>query len=172
MKSVKLMLLSFVLCLFASVSYSQNNFELDTIFTIDKTKLELYNSSKMYIVSSFKSANDVIQLDDFETGIIVVKGSLMESVNYSLSTKKYYFTFTLKIFMKDNKYRIVIEDIKNTISPVNHNLLLIGKYRGAFQDNLPKGKYEELMNKLSIRINNIKETIINEIIIEKKLKDW
>jgi hypothetical protein len=155
MKNLKVMMITLTMCLLTMVSFGQTTeMNVDKIFESGETKDVLYSKSKMFISEMFKSANDVIQLDDKENGVILVKGVIKESFNYSMQTLDYYFSFTMKIYVKDNKYRVVISDVYNSSAPYKYNKLLINNYRGAFNDNLPKSKYWELMESLSSSLNN------------------
>lgn len=71
-----------------------------------KTANELYSLAKLAIAKVFVSAKDVIQLDDKEKGIIVVKG-LYYAPN---SATKPYYTFMIKLLFKDGKYKIDLTD--------------------------------------------------------------
>ena len=172
MENLKVMMMTLMMCLMTMVSFGQTpEMNLDKVFESVESKDILYSKSKIFISEMFKSAKDVIQLDDKENGIILVKGVIKESFSYSLQSLDYYFSFTMKIYVKDNKYRIVISDVYNSSAPYKYNKILINNYRGAFRDNLPKKKYWELMESLSKNINNFsisfenymkKEFIIND----------
>lgn len=67
-------------------------------------KKELYNRAKKWVVLKYKSANDVIQLDEKEDGIIIGKGNF---------TIKYYkrkptIEHTLQIETKDGRYKYTV----------------------------------------------------------------
>lgn len=67
---------------------------------------QLYTRAKMAVAEMFKSAKDVIQLDDKENGVIIVKGS------NQIGSDPVYVHFTLRFYAKDEKYKI---DITNCI---------------------------------------------------------
>jgi hypothetical protein len=77
-------------------------------------KNDLYLRSKMFFTEAFKSANDVIQLDDKETATVVGKGfnkiSLPSELGLGLMTPMMMY-YTVKIQCKDNRYRYEIYDI-------------------------------------------------------------
>ena len=76
-----------------------------------KSKEELYLNSKQYFVETFKSANDVIQMDDKEAATIIGKGFTdVFSVMMGISTpvKMWY---TIKIQSKEGRYKYDIYDI-------------------------------------------------------------
>lgn len=80
-------------------------------------KKTLYKASKLCIIELFNSAKDVIQLDDPESGIIIVKGlsEQMVTTNYKKNktiTQTATLRYTLKIQAKQNRYKIDIYQIK------------------------------------------------------------
>ena len=54
--------------------FGQQNFQWERTDTISKTKSQLYADTKMFIAEEWKSAQNVIQNDDKETGSILIKG--------------------------------------------------------------------------------------------------
>lgn len=74
----------------------------------NKSKSELYPIIKTWVASSFKSARDVIQLDDENNGILVCRGSFdykcPGGINYMYIAG--YVTYTLKIQVKDGRYKV------------------------------------------------------------------
>lgn len=81
---------------------------LDSTFTSD----QLYSKSKLFISESYKSSNDVIQLDDKANGIIVVKGIY----HWKYGNVDVTIYHTLKIFTKNGKYKIEISDFRSELS--------------------------------------------------------
>ena len=107
----------------------------------------LYHKSKMYIVDLFKSANNVIQNDDKEFGIITCKGTT--------SISGYYFHFTLKIRVKDGASKITISDIYNSSAPYKNHTIILNEYEGIWKTNLTKKQYDEIMSLLDREMNKI-----------------
>jgi|GEM_PF-3190181 len=93
-----------------TVSSEENRFVL--IDSIDLSKDELYARAKTYIAYSFKSAQDVIQLDDKDNGKIIAKGNFTSFTNQAFGMK--YFSiieFTFTIDVRDGKFRGIIENL-------------------------------------------------------------
>ena len=61
------------------LSYSQTNFQWEKIDSVNKSKAQIYSDTKMFIAEVWKSANSVIQNDDKESGLILVKGSTIKT---------------------------------------------------------------------------------------------
>jgi hypothetical protein len=67
---------------------------------------ELYSRAKAWIAETYRSANDVIQLDDKESGRLIVKGSFR--ITYYMNPAWVYHTLTLEV--KDGRYRYTLTD--------------------------------------------------------------
>lgn len=95
---------------------------------IDSTKKDvLYAKAKLWFANAFKSANDVIQLDDKENGIILGKGLFKDTEKVGLAgISNRTWKFTIKIQVKDGKYKAEIYDIDLTTDqsspPVTANM--------------------------------------------------
>lgn len=80
-------------------------------------KDKIYNGSRQWVATKFRSAQNVIQMDDKENGIIIGKGNF----NYPcsgwqcLSYDGHTVQFTVKIEAKDNKARITFNDLVHHI---------------------------------------------------------
>jgi hypothetical protein len=76
-------------------------------------KDELYKRAKRWFVEAYKDANKVIQLDDKESGEIIGKGSFDAIWNATfVASHKVNVAHTLKIKVKDGKYRYEITDFR------------------------------------------------------------
>lgn len=75
-------------------------------------KAALYNAAKLCLTDMFRSAKDVIQLDDKESGIIIIKGFTEEPSRGMMGTaQNAQIWFSLKIQAKDGRYKIDIYKI-------------------------------------------------------------
>lgn len=72
-----------------------------------KSSSELFSSAKVMIAEMFKSAKDVIQSEDKDSGIIICKGNV-KIVSAFLTD---LMEFTLKISCKDNRYKVDLYNI-------------------------------------------------------------
>ena len=84
------------------------------VVQVDSTSKEvLYKKAKKWFVDSYKSAKDVIQLDDKENGDIIGKGifEVVWQVTF-MSTQKTNVHHTVKISVKDNKFKYTITDFR------------------------------------------------------------
>lgn len=83
--------------------------EFTGLVTVDTTltKNELYSKTKEWFAKSFKSANDVIQMDDKEAGIIIGKGNFSDRKSCGI------INFTLKVQVKDGRYKYWFSNFKH-----------------------------------------------------------
>jgi hypothetical protein len=86
--------------------------------TEGKTKAEIFASINIWIALNYNSAQNVVQLNDKESGNIIVKGineavyrnvmkELYPNNKYMQEYNSVKFNHTLEINVKDNKYRII-----------------------------------------------------------------
>lgn len=73
------------------------------------TKNQLYSRANEFFAKAFVSANNVIQYQDKDEGKIVGKGNLKIRCDGNESLLK----FTISIFVKDGKYRYLINDLSH-----------------------------------------------------------
>ena len=126
--------------------FSQIQEEYSSTYENDTCKQSLlYSKSKMYVVDVFKSANNVIQNDDPIYGSIVCKGTV--------ETMGYYFSFTLKIRVKDGISKITITDVYNTLAPYKYSKLKIDEYEGMWKNNITKNRYVDIMSSIHRKLN-------------------
>jgi len=122
-RKISLLAITTFLCLI-KVSYSQDvklpidtsthkvSYSAITIATGIKQK-ELYSKAKQWVVYSYKSAKDAIQMDDPDNGKLILKGFVAgddETFRGVLFTYNIYYTITISI--KDGKYKVNISDFE------------------------------------------------------------
>jgi len=83
--------------------------EVIQVDSVDKNTL--YSRSKQFFVDTFKSANDVIQLDDKESGTIIGKGFSDIYIKIVSSPVAIQMWYSIKIQCKDGRYKYEIYDI-------------------------------------------------------------
>jgi hypothetical protein len=70
---------------------------------------ELYTLAKLWVAKSFRSAKDVIQLDDPANGVLIAKGSHEEGYGFSTTV---WFHYTLTVEVKDGRYRWTLDQLE------------------------------------------------------------
>lgn len=155
MKHLLILFMTFI----SLLSFSQVQEEYTNMYENDTCKQSLlYSKSKMYIVDIFKSANNVIQNDDPAYGTIVCKGTV--------ETMGYYFSFTLKIKVKDGASKITISDIYNSSAPYKYSKLNMNKYEGIWKNNVTKKQYSNIMSSVHRQLDGIVEDYDNFMMSE------
>ena len=115
--------MTLILGMIPLISFSQNLIEdnfptkdglihYSDVVHVDSTinSNDLYLNAKKWIVDGFKSSKAVIETDDKEAKLIILKSFISKGHNYEVSNPKNWFT--LKIEMKDGRYRYSLYDIR------------------------------------------------------------
>lgn len=111
---------------------SQTNFKWDVkTDSLQDKQSQLYSKTKLFIAETWKSAKDVIQNDDANAGIILVKGISVKNLFYQLNDHKWTYSYKVKFMIKDNKCRIIIDDVA-CISAIAEN-----KNFGSYNNDWP-----------------------------------
>jgi len=104
-----------------TASFGQASFQWDVITdSLDDNQSQLYSKTKLFIGETWKSAQNVIQNDDKDAGIILVKGVIIQNLYYQMNDHRWTFSYSVKFLMKDNKCRIIIEDVYCSAARVTH----------------------------------------------------
>ena len=156
---VKTSIFTMALLLFSLTLTAQTNFKWDVIIdNLDGDKSELYARTKVFISEAWNSAEDVIQYDDPETGMIVVSGISMQEMYSLLENHTWTFSYTVKFYQKDNKCRLIIEDVDCLSAPAVNNFPVVDAYpteKGRRKTSLSKKRYLELMAMLKAELQII-----------------
>lgn len=138
-------------------SFSQENFQWDKIDSVNKSKDQIYSDTKLFIAEKWKSAAAVIQNADKEDGNILVKGEAHMTSSYLLNAHKFSFSYTVRFFMKDKKYRIQIDNVSNYSHTCQgniwNNVKPVDNYEG--DTNLPEKKGREMFAQLKAQLQSI-----------------
>ena len=147
--------------------------EFDTIISfknINKNKLQ--SLLTLWVAKDYKSANAVIQMNDTENGIIVIKG-IYPDVNYG-ALMLFSVGHTITINFKDNKIKIHFTDFtcmnaSNNSTSFNYSLerILYDKPPPDFG----KKRKKNLENAIIERINN-QLIAIDKTVNQEMKQDW
>lgn len=134
-----------------------------------KSKEQIFEDSKIWIAQSFKSANNVIQYVDRDTGSIVGKGSIQYPCDGFIDCGAFgndRVNFTIKIDTKNNKARVVISDVTRT------NLTYV---QGGYNANMGKEapiNIVEHQQKISIKLKGVIDQYKKAIIVSNLSENW
>ena len=141
----------FILSLFVTTNIlAQNTYSWNVIIdSLPLTKNEIYSKTKLFMTSTWKSSNHVIENDDKEAGKILLKGIVIEEINWG---REYTFEYRVMFRMKDGKANITLDNVycKEAFSGVNpiDTIPIYDEYpekKGKSKTGLKKEKYVELM---------------------------
>jgi hypothetical protein len=94
-----------------TLTFGQTNFKWDKVDSIQKTKSKIYSDTKMFIAETWKSSKDVVQNDDKDEGIILIKASTIKKVPHMGGDYVYVYNYNVTFKMKDNKYKIILDNV-------------------------------------------------------------
>lgn len=81
----------------------------------------IYTAARIFITEAFNSANDVIQLDDEEKGILIAKGWREQKAHSkfmnAFAGAPYQIYFTIKLQCRDGRYKIDIYQLRGHLNP-------------------------------------------------------
>ena len=159
----------FILIMFSINSFSQEklldilplengNVVYTEVVKVDSVnKKELYNRAKKWVVLKYKSANDVIQLDNKEDGIIIGKGNF--GIRYY--SRKPTIEHTLQIESRDGRYKFMISNF--IYSDIQNDKFTVKEFPKSWAGK--KKLYRTLDEKVKSIIVDLKKSM------ETKLKD-
>lgn len=136
------------------------------VITVDSVSAEdLYNRAKLFIATSYNSAQNVTQMADDKQHTLVIKAYRVGNCeNWAGPGTFAGFTYTFKIFCKDNRYKYEISDIIHTKIYDPQGSASAG---GRIENEIPDGGMNKMMKKIwaSLRLNMVNNTdaLINSL---------
>lgn len=131
-------------------------------------KDQLFESSKVWIAKSFKSANNVIQYQDPATGTIIGKGNIQfpcEGFIDCGAFGKDKVNFTIQIDTKDDRARVSMYDITITnLTYVQGGINNIGQERPV--------SILEHQQRIQAKLKGLIQQYKSEIVAQKASSDW
>lgn len=142
----------------------------------------LYSRAYEWFAKSFKSAQNVIQMEDKENGKIVGKGAFGDinvTANLGLVAIKGKVLFTISVYVKDGKYKFELTDLtheakgywSNGIKPADGGALENEK-PACGRNTLPLGKWKDIKEETSKRTLTLIETLKQAMTIDSAGNDW
>ncbi len=162
--------------IFIQLAIGQSQFKWETIDSTANSKDQLYSLTKTFIAEKWKSANDVIQNDDKEGGVIILKGLTQTYVyKYAMNPHEFVYQYTMKFYFKDKKYRVQIEDVKcysHYVMANKWNCLDPEENVTQKVEGMPAEKFNEMMAELKKELSAIMLSYNNYIYTSKEKSDW
>jgi hypothetical protein len=132
----------------------------DVVTADSVSQIDLYQNAKRWFVTTYKSAKDVIQLDDKETGEIIGKGVF--KIDYFQRKPSIYHTISIKV--KDGRYKYTITDL--SYSDVNGSTFNIEDFPSAWM-----GK-KKLYTNIAEEVEQIATSIKTALLSKPAKDDW
>jgi hypothetical protein len=160
---MKLLTLTFLFCTACFISRSQpkniynlpldsatGKISFDSVFIVaDVNKDAIYAKSKEWIATFYKSARDVINMDDKESGLIKLKGISTTASDKNIS----YTSYDMYIYIKDFKYRVVVDNFAfkpdGNFDPMPAEYPLLTKMDASIENIELRRPMSETLKKLS-----------------------
>ncbi len=130
---------------------------------------QLFLNSKQFFADAFKSANEVIQMDDKESGIIIGKGFIDISAKMLTSTFPVKMWYTIKIQSKDGRYKYEIYDICFENYPSYYVLPDGSSKSQTAEEMFDKNKFYKNNGQPKTQYQNFKTQMIEKITILKSM---
>jgi hypothetical protein len=119
-------------------SYSQTNFVWEKTDTISCKKDQIYSLTKLFIAENWVSSKKVIENDDKEFGLILLKGKIVKNVFFMLGEYVYVYSYNVTFRMQDGKYKIKIDNVYCEDAFMTSNKNYIAKIEPFDGDNCPE----------------------------------
>lgn len=172
----KLFLLSLLLLSFNVLSYGQEPLSFVKVIRVDSIdKSKIFIDINQWFAKSYNSANDVIQMIDKDAGVLIGKGSF----SYSYGRAIYgcwdgYINYTIKVEIKDNRYRIELSNFNHDAGSVCSLGLIttseVYATTGA-QKNYQNNVWNDMKQKIDVFSTNIfnsLENTTNKLLIKEE----
>jgi hypothetical protein len=143
------------------------------------TKDVLYSRGYEWFAKTFKSAQDVIQMQDKERGKLIGRGMLGD-INVKVSMGTYllrgYIKFTISLYFKDGKYKFEITDFNHESVPTPK-----GFYNGGSLENekaacgktvITNKKWKNIKNQAKEKIELLIDDLKKFMVTEPSGDDW
>lgn len=158
---MKKIVLTLILVLTYVLSQGQSSYKIEKLDSIGKTKTQLYSDTKMFISETWKSAQNVIQNDDKDGGMILIKGMTKQMVKIGMSVNEFYYSYTVKFLIKDGKYKIIIENVNYSSGPspawdrYADGLNVQDIYQGVWKVGIYEKQWITLMSSIKAEMQSI-----------------
>jgi hypothetical protein len=139
-----------------TISVAQTNFKWEKIDSVAKSKAQIYSDTKMFIAETWKSAKNVIQNDDKDAGAIFIEGTVQKIGGSGLRVATFWYSYTVKFYIKEQKYKINIENVQfKTSDKAGWTADVADEWPGGMKCALSKKPWTELMTSLKSDMQKI-----------------
>jgi len=146
----------------------------EVVITDSLTSNDLYINAKKWIAENIKSSQTAIQVDDKDAKLIILKSYVSKGHNTYVSNPKNWFT--LKIELKDGKYKYSLYDIRyefdvNYMGQFNHTEKAIEEWMKPSDSDISEKKRQKINEALTLYCIELNSEFMNVIkSLEKGMK--
>jgi hypothetical protein len=169
--------------LYSTTTLGQSNFQWEKMDSVSKSKNQIYSLTKMYIAETWKSAKEVIQNDDKEEGVILVKGASFQEYPFMGGIYVYMYKYTMTFKMKDNKCKVTLNNVYCEDAYMKSSGVKVTKLEPFEGDNcpetgtfrspgLPKKRAIIMMSEFKQSLQNLVNSYLEYLKKEVKKDDW
>jgi hypothetical protein len=123
------------------------------------TQEQLYLNAREWFARSFRSANDVIQMDDKDAGKLIGKGNFVIPGGMYLADGR--VRFTISVFTKEGRYKYEITDFVHIANDNTYS-------GGNLENEKPDCGNFNMVKKGWLQVKEITQTKVNDIITDLK----
>ena len=162
-----------IICFFTLIavkSNAQENLTFSKVIQTDSVgKTKIFTTINDWFATTYKSASDVIQMSDKEAGIIIGNGSM----SYGFGKLAYscydgYIKYTIKIYVKDNKYKVELTNFMHSGNGPQCNLGIITTSDVYTSSGMSKNAHNKVWEDIKLKIEQNSNDIF--ISLENKTK--
>ena len=118
MKKKKLNLTAIAIIGLTLSAMAQTSFKIEKIDSVSKTKSQIYSDTKIFIAEEWKSSKDVIQNDDKESGMIMIKAMTKQGVKMGMGAiNEFWYSYNVKFFIKEGRCKILLDNVQYSSGP-------------------------------------------------------
>lgn len=165
---MKKILFLLAILIISSGVLAQEKLEFSQVIKADSVKREnLYIALKEWVVTSYNSPKDVIQMDDKDAGLLICNGV----INYSPKkithlSYKGIIKYSLKIQVKDNRYKVDISNFVHQVDPDCPPACQLGLITNSdiFTDKGSRKKYQnEVWDDIKIKVQEFSYSMFQRL---------
>jgi hypothetical protein len=147
------------------------------VVTVDSiSSKELYLRARQFFVDNFKSANDVIQVDDKEAGVLIGKGLSQYYIKIAgVNNGPHQLWYTIKIMVKDGRYKYEIYDFFHSgVDKIERDRVERQFTKEAYykRNGQPKDVYQKMKAGMTNEISNLIKSIKYAMDKARAENDW
>lgn len=153
---MKKFILTTITVLSFTFGVSQTTFKIEIIDSVQKTKNQIYSDTKVFIAETWKSSKNVIQNDDKDAGNIFIEGSVQKIGGSGIRTATFWYSYSVKFYMKEQKFKVVIENLQfKTSDKPGWTAEVADTWPGGMKCSISEKSWTELMISLKADMQRI-----------------